>query len=82
MRYYMETQNETNGLKRWLQARTTGLCMTWSRLLHFLVVRTPCGPVLLSNCFARNARREEHTLRHLDRPAIRRRRSRATDGPP
>ena len=50
MRYYMETQNETNGLKRWLQARTTGLCMTWSRLLHFLVVRS--GPVLLSNCCA------------------------------
>ncbi len=39
-RYYVETQNEQNGLKRWLQARTTGLCMTWSRLLRFHVVRS------------------------------------------
>ena len=38
--YYVETQNEQNGLKRWLQARTTGLCMAWSRLLRFHVVRS------------------------------------------
>ena len=39
-RYYVETQNEPNGLKRWLQARTTGQCMAWSRLLRFHVVRS------------------------------------------
>ncbi len=35
--YYMETQQE-NGLKKWLQARTVGLYIAWSRPLQFHLV--------------------------------------------
>ena len=64
-RFYLETTQQQNGLKKWLQARVVGLPLAWSRILGFNVVKATRGVLWIPSEFVqisgeRPLRTQEH----------------------
>ena len=69
--YFLETV--ADGLKNWLKARTVGVCMAFSRLLAFHVVRSTRPCVFVPACFIgkkayRNLREAGHVQKCAEYP--------------
>ena len=53
-RFYLETVQQQNGLKKWLQARVVGLPLCWSRILGFNVVKSTRGVLWVPSQFVQD----------------------------
>ena len=71
--FYLETTQQQNGLKKWLQARVVGLPLAWSRILGFNVVKSTRGVLWIPSEFVqisgeRPLRTPDHTANNPKYP--------------